>query len=174
MAKVRQGVGVRTEPPLRELAKTLRDADKIAAKELGKTHRRLGKTITDDAKKRAAGLPHGAQRMATKAFKPSSTATELKVIIDGGGTSPMALAAYLGARSRSGWYSAEKYSNSSGRQHPKWIGNQWTPGDTAADKPYAIGEAIDEHLDEVIDGWLDALESVFDQAFGSNRATEEG
>lgn len=159
MAKA--NLGVTTDPPLRQVARALKDADPEARKRLGKEHKRLAKVITDDSKTKASGLG-GVHSKAASAIRPSASATELKITVNASGSHPEALVAFFGAKARTGWYARARYAAST-PQHPAWIGADWDPGDN--DGPYAIGDSIREHLDDVIEGELDVLEAIWDAAF---------
>lgn len=162
MAK--QNIGVSTKPPLKALAKDLRDTDKSLARGLGREHKRLGKIITDDSKSNASQLG-GVHDKASGGIKPSASATEIKVIVDAGGAYPMALVAFFGAKAYTGWYGKPQYFDSP-PQHPEWIGADWDP--TEGDGPYAIGDAVRDNLDDVLEAELDVLEQAFTDAFDNN------
>lgn len=75
-----------------------------------------------------------------------------------------ALGRFMGANRRFGWYAAPKFKDSTGKQFPKWVGNQWDPGDNAG-KPYYIGDAINELIDKIVDLYGDDIMEKAKPAF---------
>lgn len=63
---------------------------------------------------------------------------------------PDAVGRVMGANRRFGWYEDPKFKDSAGKQFEPWVGNQWAPGANAG-KPYYIGDAINEAVDEIIE-----------------------
>lgn len=72
-----------------------------------------------------------------------------------------ALAVFLGAKGRFGWYGARRYQASSARQFRPWIGQAWELADI-----YDIGGAIEGSIDEFIDLLGDHIEDLARRAFG--------
>lgn len=71
---------------------------------------------------------------------------------------PFAFAAFLGARRRTGWFSAARYEQSTRRQFPRYVGDSWTPGSTGG--PYAINDALRRSLDEVESAYAGEVDDV--------------
>lgn len=69
---------------------------------------------------------------------------------------PRTLGVLWGANRRFGWYAHPQFQNSTGRQFERWVGNQWTPG-AEAGKPYFVGDAINNSVDEAMDLLLDEV-----------------
>lgn len=67
-----------------------------------------------------------------------------------------ALGVFMGANRRFGWYAAPQFAQSSGRQFEKWVGNQWSPGSDAG-KPYFIGDAVNNSIDEALELLADEI-----------------
>lgn len=63
---------------------------------------------------------------------------------------PDAVGRVMGANRRFGWYEKSQFMESAGKQFEPWVGNQWAPGANAG-KPYYIGDAINEAVDEIIE-----------------------
>lgn len=63
---------------------------------------------------------------------------------------PRALGVVMGANRRFGWYAAPQFRESKGKQFEKWVGNQWSPGGDAG-KPYYIGDAINDSIDDALE-----------------------
>ena len=81
---------------------------------------------------------------------------------------PGAQATFWGAKRRTGWYARERYSGSTGRQHPPWVGASWGAG-KRGEGPYVLNEAIADHRDEIDEMVLAAPMEVFRQATGGGR-----
>lgn len=69
---------------------------------------------------------------------------------------PRAVGVVMGANRRFGWYAAPQFQYSTGRQFEKWVGNQWQPG-MSEGKPYFIGDAINESIDDALDLLADEI-----------------
>ncbi len=69
------------------------------------------------------------------------------------------LAVFLGQTRRSGWYRRGRYYDSKGKQFRPWVGNQWDPGENDG-RPYFIGAAINDSVDEVVEILGDGVEDV--------------
>ncbi len=104
---------------------------------------------------------------ATRAVK--SRATSKSAYLDTVPKPPFALATIWGQKRRSGWYAAQRYGASTGRQFEPWVGNQWDPGETGSwgSSPYHIGPAIDASIDEVLDIYMDGIDDLTRRAFPS-------
>lgn len=67
---------------------------------------------------------------------------------------PGAQAAFYGAKRRAGWYAAERYADSRGRQFPEWIGNRWRVAQ-AGEGPYGINDTLASELPELRRMYMD-------------------
>jgi hypothetical protein len=74
------------------------------------------------------------------------------------------LGVIMGAEGRFGWYAAPWFSANTARQFKPWVGNQWVPGEQGG-KPYYIGDAINESLDQVDDDFWNGIERLARKAF---------
>lgn len=135
---------------LGKLRKALKDIDKGLGKELRQVWLRAAKLVADRADsaapQRAKGVikPRATQRAAFVRVTPRD-GDELGV--------------FLGMTRRSGWYRRGRYARSKGKQFRPWVGNQWDPGEQGG-KPYFIGDAINESVDEVVDILGDGIEDL--------------
>lgn len=137
-----------------------RDLDKFRAackkvdKELGKDLRQVWLKASKVVEARAVGA---APSRAKKAIKGRATqrAAFIRVTPKRGDE----LAVVLGQTRRSGWYRRGRYYGSKGKQFRPWVGNQWDPGENEG-KPYFIGDAINDSVDEVVEILGDGVEQV--------------
>ena len=141
---------------LAEFRKALRNLGPEYAKELTKLHREVAKMVSDAA--RATIGP----RVAT-AIRPQASAVSAKVSTQPTGKAQDALVRIWGAKARTGWYARRQYSGST-PQHPKWVGNQWDPGEFGG-MPYHVGPAINSQVDEIEEKLLDGYERISRSAF---------
>lgn len=146
---------------LREFRRELRQIDSRMGNEVRKVHRRVADLV---ARRAVAGALAGGRQAAAaaKAIKPRATNTSAK--IETVRRPPFALGVFWGQKRRSGWYANPRYSESTARQFPPWVGNQWDPGETGG-KPYHIGPAINASLDEVEDIYLEGIDDIARRAF---------
>jgi hypothetical protein len=126
--------------------------------------RKINKKVADVVAKAAADA---AGARVGSAIKGKGSNSSAKVAVAPNKRAPDALVRTWGTKRRTGWYAAPKYAASSGRQHPEWVGNRWSPGDGGSfgSKPYFIGDAIDQTIDEVEDIYLDEIDKVTRAAF---------
>lgn len=141
-------VGIDTNPPLKQVAKQLRKADKELAKEFGKVNQKAADKIAKTAKSKAEG-DGGVEAKASAAIKASRTAGAVKVTVSSAGAHPYALGAFLGAKAYP--------------QFADWVGTDWEPGGDGG--PYALNPAIREELPGVLADYGDAVEEFWDHAF---------
>lgn len=123
---------------LAEFQRALRDVDNDLPKELRKAHKDIAEFIKDKAQARARS---GSAQQAKAAPGIRAGAEQRRALLKiGGARNPFAIGAFFGAR---------KY-----KQFPKWVGNQWQPGDHGG--PLIIGPVLADNTEEVIDR-LDAM-----------------
>lgn len=136
---------------LGKLRSALKQIDKGMGKELRQVWLKAAKHVLARAESAAPSYTAGAlkARATQKAAFISITA----------GPRGDALAEFWGMKRRSGWYSHPRYRNSAGRQKRPWVGNQWDPGEQGG-KPYFVGDAINDSVDEVIDILGDGIEDL--------------
>lgn len=147
--------GVRIEG-LDQYLKGLKKMDREWGKAMRQVHLKVSILVSGRA---AAAAPSRAK----SGIKPNATQKAAFVKTSSGRRGDV-LGVLWGMSKRSGWYAASRYSGSSGRQFEPWVGNQWDPG-ARSGKPYFIGEAINESVDDVIDIYGDEIEKLAAQAF---------
>jgi hypothetical protein len=110
----------------------------------------------------------GIQKKASRAIKGTATQREARVQINKSKakSNPTAFAniAFWGAKKRTGWYAADKYQQSKGRQHPPWVGNTWEVLNPTQG-PYALNAALARHEDDIMAALTAALDRLIAQAF---------
>jgi hypothetical protein len=154
---------------LRELRAQLKDLEgdfpkrlRLAAKKAAEVVAARGRT---DA---GTGTPQ--QQLLAPTIRAAATQMAAKVVV-GNNRYPFALAAFLGGRYKTGWYSDERYAESYGAQFPPWVGNQWDPGESweghVPGEPYILGGTIRHVKDEVLEVYLDELDEITRDAFPS-------
>lgn len=126
----------------RDLARYAKQVDNLLP-----AYRKVAEMLRDRAK---AAAPGSVQSAIQKRATPTSAAIQ---IIH---RPARALGVFMGANRRFGWYSSPQFQKSSGRQFEKWVGNQWVPGSQSG-KPYYIGDAVNESVDEAMDLLLDEV-----------------
>lgn len=145
---------------LRQLGRQLNKVDKEYGKELRLINLAAAELVADRTKARSSGRQGGK---AAKGVKAKATQRTGKVELRSKPT-PYTLSYYFGQKRRSGWYARMKYDRSRGRQFRQWVGNQWDPGETGA-KPYVLGDAMNDSIDEIIDLYDERLQELMGRAF---------
>lgn len=146
---------------LADFRKELRALDSKLPKEVRKVHKQVSDLVAARAKLAAAG---GGRQSAKAAGAIRARATQGAAYIQTVPKPGFALGVFWGQKRRSGWFAAKRYSSSTGHQFQPWVGNQWEPG-AAGGKPYFIGAAINQSLDEVEDIYLRGVDEIARQAF---------
>lgn len=141
---------------LKAFRKELRDVDKALGKDLRQAMLKASKLVEARAR--------GASPVGHAASIRGGATQRAALLRIGPGRKGTSLATFLGQTQRSGWYGWRRYRRSTGRQFDKWVGNQWDPGD-AGGKPYFIGDAINDSVDDVIDVLGDEIEQLAARAF---------
>lgn len=149
---------------LKEFRRELRALDRTNgnrawSRELTKAHRDLGQMIATLSAGAAAGMG-GPQAHFSGAIRGRGTQVSAKV-----GVLPRANAAFWGAKKRTGWFGAPRYGQSTGVQHPPWVGNGWTAGGPGG--PYAINETIRSNLRGIEHVYAQMIDRVTRRAFPS-------
>lgn len=148
---------------LRELGSELRSADKAWPKELRAAHKRIADRAAQWAQAKAQALG-GIHAKAAGAIKGYATQANARVGVNAGRSYPFANAAFWGMKAPSGWYAKPQYWGSGTPQHPPWVGNTWDVA-VHGQGPYAINAALADHLDDIEDAYLDAVDAVTRRAF---------
>lgn len=133
------------------------DNPKGWTRELAKVHRRIGNETGRAASGLASGLGGPFSHFAG-AIKGGGGVTGAKV-----GISPQANATFWGAKKHTGWYGAEKYRGSAGRQHPTWVGAGWEVGGPGG--PYAINQTIAARMETILGDFVDGIDDIARRAF---------
>src|SRR5690606_27550271 len=100
---------------------------KGAAQGLGREQRKANKDIAEHVARWAQDAARSGTRQqasAAEAIKARATAKTARLAITGGPA--YAKAAFWGMKRRTGWYAAQRYEASTGRQAPPWVGANWT------------------------------------------------
>lgn len=140
---------------LKELRRELKRMDRAWGKALREVHVKVAELVAGRARSASPGSVSGAVK---------GRGTQRKAIIQVGLRPPRAIAVFMGARRRFGWYSNPRYRGSRGRQFEPWVGNQWDPGDNGG-TPYFIGPAINQSVEDVIELYGDEIEKLAARAF---------
>lgn len=158
--------GITSDPPLRSLAKELRAVDRTLPKRLAAVNKEAASIVADDSRDRAQGEGGAEARMAG-AIKAAATTGAVAINVSDTAGYPYALAAFLGAKGRFGWYADDRYADSEGRQFPEWVGASWEPGGSGGPEP--IQDAIRNNLDRVLAMHGDAVDDLLTEIFGEAR-----
>jgi hypothetical protein len=130
------------------------------SRELGQAYKQAGMLIVARAQARALGMSPetaGAARAIKASTVGAAGGAGLRINVSAGGRVPYALVGIFGAKKRTGWYAAKRYSGSP-RQHLPWVGANWQVG--GDDGPYALNPAIGESMDEAMRMLAEALEAL--------------
>lgn len=148
---------------LSEFRKELKGLEGGLDKELTKAHKKIASEEAGriQTKARSEGR---AYAKAAKAVKGTGRAESASIAINPGKTSAHANPMFWGAKKRTGWYAQQKYAESSGRQFPEWVGNNWDAG-SKTEGPYVINKTIAEDLDLIVDNYSEMLDDLFGRAF---------
>ena len=99
---------------LKQVALGLGDHRRRLGAEMRRAHKQVAAEVTPVARARASSESPMARRFAAR-ITPRSTQAMARIAV----SSP-AIAAVVGTKRRTGWYAAEKYAGSQGRQFPMW------------------------------------------------------
>lgn len=162
MTNIGDTVGPGTDVTVRGL-KSLRRGLKQIGPEWPRELRKVNKEIADRAatlaRTKATGMG-GVHAKAAGAIKGYATGVAASVGVPTSGKStPMAGLAFWGAKAQTGWYAADKFNQSTGAQHPKWVGASWEVA-VSGQGPYAINDALADLTDELLEAHEDAIERL--------------
>jgi hypothetical protein len=156
--------------PLVEIhgAKETRAALRKAGSKAGQTAMRkanqdVGKLVGDKAKGKAAGGTQQQRKAAPRAIRGSGSVREAFVEIRNLGSMGYGLAAFMGAKRRTGWYARARYQGGPPQFEP-WVGNQHQAGARTIGLqvyPYHVGPAISENLNKVEELYQEAVMRQF-------------
>lgn len=143
---------------LNAFARELKSVDREFGKKLRQVHLRVA-TLAEDRTR--AAMRSGGDGKFAKGVKGRATQKKASIVTQAS-PHPATLVKLWGAKRRSGWYAARRYRGST-RQHPKWVGNQWDPGETGG-KPYYVGPAVNRTVDDAIDLYGEAIDELAREA----------
>ena len=138
---------------LRDFTREMKRVDRDLGKELRQVHLKVAKLAEERTHRR---MRAGGDGTSTRGVK--GRATQKAAMLEMRDRPPQTLVRIWGAKRRSGWYARRRYSNST-RQHPKWVGNQWDPGESGG-KPYYVGDAVNETVDDAIDLYFEGIDEL--------------
>lgn len=152
---------------LKKFRDDLRKVSKEMPKHLTKANKEAAEVVAGQSRTDASG---GTPQQAAGAASIRAGATQTAGIVRAGDAKhPWMRPALMGSKERTGWYAADKYAASTGRQFPPWVGNQWDPGDSldghAPGEPYVLGPALRKRSHEVIAKYEDLIEQIARTAF---------
>lgn len=128
------------------------------ASELKKAHKDLADRAAEWSRYEAASLGR-QQATAIDRIRGTSTPLQARITVSNTNAVPYASAAYWGAKRHTGWYGAAKYDRSTGKQFLPWVGNSWDVA-VAGQGPYGINAALAKHMDDLVDFYDKAINSV--------------
>lgn len=141
---------------LKEFTRAAKSVDKALGKELRQAHLRIAKLVEG----RTHAAMKGGGRQAAKATKGvKAKATQKLAAINTTPGPGWTLAVIWGQERRSGWYARRRYATSLGHQFEPWVGNQYVPG-AEGGKPYFLGDAMNDSVDEAIDMFAESIEDI--------------
>ncbi len=138
-------------------ARELKAVDRDFGKKLRQVHLEVAKLAED---RTHARMRAGGDGKFTKGVR--GRATQKKATLVTQDRPAATLVRIWGSKRRTGWYAARRYRGST-RQHPKWVGNQWDPGETGG-KPYYVGPAVNETVGDALDLYEQALDDLAREA----------
>lgn len=166
----RRGAGTRTGSTsgaavevqgLAELRRELRRLENPRewTKELGRVQRDVAKKAAGWAQTSAKGMGGPQSHFAT-AIRGRGGVTGARIVV----ARPEANAAFWGAKKRTGWYARYRYSQSTGQQHPRWVGASWDVA-KAGEGPYAINASLAARMPEIERMYLAGIDALTKRAF---------
>lgn len=149
---------VTQSPAVDDLRKALAAAGPAWERDLVKAHREVGKVAANAARADArGGTPQ--QRREASAIGQSASKRGVKVTVGSPASAPFGRAVFWGAKRRVGWFAADKYAGSAGRQFPEWVGNAWRPA-VKGEGPYVINDSLADHVDDIVDVYGKQMDQV--------------
>jgi len=147
---------------LREFRAALRASMAQAPELLEDAHKKLADKAADLARARARGMG-GVQARAASAIGGRGDEQAARISVLPSRVDKFGNVAFWGAIRHSGWYANPRYDGSTA-QHPPWVGNDWDVA-VAGQGPYAINDALAEHLDELLEFYEQMLDELSDGPF---------
>lgn len=156
---VSSGATIRGLP---EFRRELRALGPEWPRELRKANKNIAQLGAHYAQVVAHGMG-GVQAKAASAIRGYANQREARIGVVPSARVPFANVAFWGAKRHTGWYERARY-NDSPRQHPEWVGNTWDVAEHGVG-PYAINEALAEHIDDILDEYGEAIDRLAARAF---------
>lgn len=126
------------------------------SRELAKVHRTLAKQAAEWSRSEANAMG-GVQKHFSDAIRGYGSAAAARIGI----AKPEAYAAFWGAKqNRTGWNRGGSVPNIK----DDWVGNAWDVA-RAGQGPYAINDALAEHMDDIVRLYGDAIDDLASRAF---------
>lgn len=162
----RKGSSIEVEG-LDDFRRELREVDPSLPKAMKKANGKIASHAQGASRKNATAASGPFARRyadAKTSIKSYSSATEAAIGVSRSGRNGHAQATFWGALSRSGWYAAGKYAESTGRQHPEWVGDNWDAG-VAGEGPYVLNYTIAEERPRIVEMYGEGMDDLFSEAF---------
>lgn len=145
---------------LKELRRELKALHPRWPQALTAIHKKIATEVAIKAQSRARSLG-GVYAKAAPGIKGYGTTTNARVGVLAGKRTPMANAAFWGAKRRTGWNAR---NTDSAPQFPAWVGNTWEAG-VRGQGPYAINPTIAAETDRIVEQYGDMVEDLVAKAF---------
>lgn len=139
----------------RETRNTLR---KMQVEGAGKALRESHKKIAKFLEGRTRGKGNAQQRKEQRGLLGKGTQRQSVLSIKNTAAAPFALAAYMGTKKQTGWYARARYNNSTGKQFPEWVGNNWDLLNGVG--PYVIADQIQTDRQELLDMYFEEMRTT--------------
>lgn len=124
-------------------------------KKLSGLQRTIAREAAGWARSEAAGMGGPFAHFAN-AIRGYGTVSGARIGIGNGNAN----ATFWGAKKRTGWNAG----NGGKAQHPSWVGASWDVG-VHGQGPYAINQAIANHLPDIIDRYSEGIDDITRRAF---------
>lgn len=134
-------------------------------KDLGKSQREIATKVAGWSRFAASGMG-GPYAHFASSIVGTGGATGARVGLRGSSANTT----FWGAKKRTGWYAAGKYAESTGRQHPKWVGASWDVG-VSGQGPYAINPTIAAKSEQILAMYGEAVDRITAEAFSYSSST---
>lgn len=150
------------------LARKLKAHPAASAKEVRKANLIVSRKARDWSQSKAR-TGDARQRKMAGGIGAGATSKGAYLSVRNMARTPGAAATFMGTPQRTGWYALPRYANSSGQQHPTWVGNRWDVA-KRGQGPYAINDALADHLQEIKEIYLRGQIDILTRAQGGQPA----
>ena len=145
---------------IKEFRRALKEMGPEWPKELRRVHAQIARRGQALSRGYAEGMG-GVQAKAAGTIKGRGNQRQASIYVQG--MRGLGNVAFWGAKRHTGWYANPRYSDGPA-QHPPWVGNTWDAA-VHGEGPYAINEALADHLDDILDQYLKMLDNLSRKAF---------